>query len=138
MARIHMLVEQSDQSKARKVMAGWFKDDEQYDKRMSGGKTTLELFEVCELIVRITFNRANPKYGSVGNREVKSGVMPKVLKVTLKNDILPKAKRDTMREGGQAGPRCAGPLQNGRVPARDTPQGERAHEDVRSEGVRDA
>ena len=98
MARIHVLMEQSDQSKARKVMAGWFKDDELYDKRRSGGKTTLELFEFCELIVRITFNRANPKYGSVGNREVKSVSMPKVLEVTLKNDILPKAKRDMMRE----------------------------------------
>ena len=98
MARIHMLMEQSDQSDAKKVMAGRFKGDELYDKRKTGGNNTLELFEFCELIVRIAFYRANPKYGSVGNREVKGGVMPKVLEDTLKNDILPKAKRDMMRE----------------------------------------
>jgi hypothetical protein len=92
MARIHMLIEQSDKSAARKVMAGWFKGDELYDRRRTGGNNTLELFEFCELIVRITFDRANPKYGSVGNREVKGGVMPKVLEDTLKSDILPKAR----------------------------------------------
>jgi len=74
------------------VMAGWFKGDELYDRRRTGGNNTLELFEFCELIVRITFDRANPKYGSVGNREVKGGVMPKVLEDTLKSDILPKAR----------------------------------------------
>ncbi len=98
MTRIHSLMEVSDQQDAKKVMAGRFKGDELYDKRRKGGDNTLELFEFCELIVRVAFQRANPKYGSVGNRETKGGTLPGVLETTLKQDILPKAKRDVLRE----------------------------------------
>ena len=53
MARIHNLMEQSDQSDATKVMHQRFQGDQAYDKRRKGGNNTLELFEFCELIVRI-------------------------------------------------------------------------------------
>ena len=97
MTRIHTLMEVSDQTDAKKVMAGRFKGDQAYDKRRKGGDNTLEIFEFCELIVRVSFMRANPKYGNVGNREA-AFPLPGILDTTLKERILPNAKRDVMRE----------------------------------------
>jgi hypothetical protein len=47
--------------------------------------------------VRVSFLRANPKYGSVGNREAKYP-LPNVLENMIKKNVLPKAKRDKLRE----------------------------------------
>ena len=98
MTRIHMLMEQSDQTDAVVQKRNRFKGDEATtDAQRKGGDNALELFEFLELIVRVCFQRANPKYGSVGNREAKFP-MPDVLDKTLKENILPKAKRDVLRE----------------------------------------
>ena len=43
MSRIHVLMEQSDQSDAKKVMAQRFEGDTLYDKRRQGGDQTLEV-----------------------------------------------------------------------------------------------
>ena len=46
-----------------------------------------QLFEFLEMLVRISFLRANPKYGKVGNREAKFP-LPGILEKTLKENIL--------------------------------------------------
>ena len=98
MTRIHMLMEQSDQTDAVVVKRNRFKGDEATtDAQRKGGDNALELFEFLELIVRVCFQRANPKYGTVGNREAKFP-LPGILEKTLKENILPKAKRDVLRE----------------------------------------
>jgi hypothetical protein len=55
-------------------------------------------FEFLELLVRISFLRANPKYGSVGNREAKFP-LPEILEKTLKVDILPNGSRRAIERG---------------------------------------
>jgi hypothetical protein len=98
MTRIHSLMEVSDQTDAEIVKRNRFKGDEATtDAQRKGGDNALELFEFLELIVRVCFQRANPKYGTVGNREAKFP-LPGILEKTLKENILPKAKRDVLRE----------------------------------------
>ena len=97
MTRIHTLMEISDQGDAKTEKLNRFVGDEKVETKRKGGDNALELFEFLELIVRVSFQRANPKYGSVGNREAKYP-LPGVLEKCLKEQILPKAKRDKLRE----------------------------------------
>ena len=99
MTRIHSLMEVSDQSDAVEVKTGRFVGDTRTtDDQRVGGDNSLELFEFLELLARVSFMRLNPKYGTVGNREIKGGEFPGCIESMIRENVLPKAKRDVLRE----------------------------------------
>ena len=55
----------------------------------------LTLIEFIACLVRVSFLRANPRYGQYDNRGKKVNVLPGCLKTMLEDFVLPNAKRDT-------------------------------------------
>ena len=74
------------------------------DKRVVTGETAkggdhgLELHEFFECVVMLAFERANPKFGSVGHNTAESvgSPLPGCLETLLKKHLLTRAKTDTL------------------------------------------
>jgi hypothetical protein len=57
-----------------------------------GGDRGLEFHEFLELLMRVSFQRLNPKYGSVGNRDCSHGKYPECLEKMLAEKVIGKAQ----------------------------------------------
>jgi hypothetical protein len=102
MTRIHSLMEVSDQQDATIEEIGGaggaaHRGGGGLEVR-KGGDNSLEFHEFLELLMRVSFQRLNPKYGSVGNRDCSHGKYPECLEKMLAEKVMPKAKRDKLRE----------------------------------------
>eukprot|EP00966_Prymnesium_polylepis_P199105 4613903-Prymnesium_polylepis.1 len=86
MARVHQLMAKSDQLDGADAAA------------RAGGDKALEFFEFCELLVRVAFYRANPKYGTRGFEHDVRAPLPECLRQMVRQQVLRYAKRDTLKE----------------------------------------
>ena len=66
-----------------------------YGKQKAAVDQQLTVFEFLNFLVRVSFNRANPKHGAKDREEREVTPVPEAMQILLEECILPKAKRDT-------------------------------------------
>ena len=92
MARIQLIMKMSDQTGT-----GAGTTDDRF-AATGKGDGSLEMFEFCELLVRIALQRQNPLLGTVGHEHTVEEPLPGCLDYLLTEHILKFAKRDALKE----------------------------------------
>ena len=70
----------------------------------SKGDSALTLYEFLEFLVRVSFARANPRFGGVGHEHDVRAPLPDCLRFFLHERLLKLAKRDSLRGARRRGP----------------------------------